>query len=259
MARAHESTDTNLQLMDVTLELENSRAYWAHVDPSGQTAADQVFSEFWFGSRSLPRSRVLLRAMRARFDAFPSALAVLHQWSTMGPETRRCICHWHLQLADPLYRHFTGEYLVERRRGARPEVSRDLALAWMTVQGSERWTTATRIQLASKLLSTCRGAGLVETIRDPRPLTLPRVPNDALGYILHLLREVQFEGTLLANPYLTSVGLVGSSLEDRLRTLPELDFRRQGELVEFGWQCTDLAAWAAARIGHASRSAEESR
>jgi len=40
----------------------------------------------------------------------------------MEPEARRVICHWHLQLTDPLYRSFTGGYLAERRAGTRPEV-----------------------------------------------------------------------------------------------------------------------------------------
>ncbi|MCX5953197.1 MAG: hypothetical protein NTZ40_06835 [Cyanobacteria bacterium] len=38
----------------------------------------------------------------------------------------------------------------------------------------------------------------------------PLVPDDALTYLLHLLREVDFEGTVLANPYLRSVGLAAS-------------------------------------------------
>ena len=76
-------------------------------------------------------------------------------------------------------------------------------------QGPGRWTMATKVQFASKLLSAAYAAGLVASRRDPRPLTVPRVPDDALEYLLYLLREVEFEGTLLDNPYVASVGLDG--------------------------------------------------
>jgi hypothetical protein len=77
---------------------------------------------------------------------------------------------------------------------------------------------------------------------------IPRVPEEAVEYLLYLLREVQFVGTLIENPYVTSVGLEGSSLEDRLRRLPSLVFRRQGDLLDFGWQYADIRAWADASV-----------
>jgi len=248
MTAARECSEVNLQLMDVTLEVEHARAYWAHTGSEAPAGADQVFSEYWFGARSLPRTRVLLRAMRARFNAFPAALGVLRRWDGMGADTRRCVCHWHVQLADPLYRRFTGAFLVARRAALRPTVTRDAVLTWLSGELADRWTTATRIQLASKLLSTSRAAGLVESTRDPRPLAVPRVPDEALVYMLHLLRGISFEGTLLANPYLASVGLEGAALDERLRRHPDLQFRRQAELIDFGWQHADLAQWAAAKL-----------
>jgi hypothetical protein len=63
---------------------------------------------------------------------------------------------------------------------------------------------------------------------------------------MYLLRGVRFEGTLLENPYLASVGLQGGFLEDRLRGLSALRFRRQGDLVDFGWQYGGIEEWAAA-------------
>jgi hypothetical protein len=54
--------------------------------------------------------------LRARFDAFPNALHVLQRWPHMSPDTRRVVCHWHLQLSDPLYRDFTGTFLVRAPR-----------------------------------------------------------------------------------------------------------------------------------------------
>jgi hypothetical protein len=178
----------------------------------------------------------------------------------MSPDTRRIICHWHLQLADPLYRAFTGGYLVNRRTGPRAEVSRDLVVNWVGEQGPGRWTLSTRIQFASKLLSAAFSAGLVASNRDPRPIVVPRVGDDALEYLLYLLREVQFEGTLLNNPYAASVDLQGPALENRLRHLPGMAFRRQGDLLEFGWRYADLDAWANANFApHGVPMIEEMR
>ena len=247
--RPSEENRLHRRLLKCTLEVESSRAYWRHAaSASGAVRAQRVFEESWFGARSLMRTEELLSGLRARYDAFPSTLRVLGSWTAMGPETRRTICHWHLQLSDPLYRSFTGVYLVERRRLEFPQITHDLVVGWVGQQAPGRWGASTRIQLASKLLSAAYSAGLVTSRHDPRPLGFPRVADDALTYLLYLLREVDFEGTLLVNPYLASVGLEGGILEDRLRALPALDLRRQGPLVDFGWRYPGLESWAAATV-----------
>jgi hypothetical protein len=245
--KAREATAVHTRLLRCALEIDDCRAYWAHA--TGPRDARIAFEEYWFGARSLARVELLMANMAVRFDAFPPSLAVLHGWPHMCPDTRRAICHWHLQLADPLYRQFTGTYLVERREGPRPEITRDRVVAWMAQQDAGRWTLTTRVQFASKLLSAAFSAGLVASNRDPRPLTLPRIPDEALAYLLHLLRDVEFEGTLVDSRYAGSVGLEPTLLEDRLRALPGIAFRRQADLVDFGWQYSDLRAWAAHTLG----------
>jgi hypothetical protein len=242
-------TELHTRLLRCALEIEESRAYWAHADDASTASAQRAFDEYWFGAKSLSRIKVLLANMRVRFDAFPAALETLRRWPHMSPDARRVICHWHLQLADPLYRAFTGEYLVNRRAGSRVEVTRDLVVHWVKQKGQGRWTMPTYIQFASKLLSAAFSAGLVATNRDPRPVVIPRAPDDALEYLMYLLREVRVEGTLLENPYVASVGLADSSLEDRLRGLPGLVFRRQGDLIDYGWRYADLRAWGEANLG----------
>jgi len=244
-----EFTQIHTRLMKCTLEIDESRAYWAHTDGAEVVSAQQAFDDYWFGARSLPWVKILLTNMRIRFDAFPMALQTLHKWPHMSPDTRRSICHWHLQLADPLYRAFTGNYLVSRRQGARTDITRDVVVQWVSDQGPDRWTIATRIQFASKLLSASRLSGLVATNRDPRPLTVPRVSDEALDYMIYLLREIQFDGTLLDNPYLASMDLKGAALDERLRHLPSMDFRRQADLVDFGWRYANLSEWSTATLG----------
>ncbi|MBK1717202.1 DUF1819 domain-containing protein [Thiocystis violacea] len=248
MPRLEEATRPHTRLLKCTLAIEDSRAYWSRADGSAWVSAHQAFDEYWFGARSLGRIEVLLANLRARFAAFPSALRTLHRWPHMSPDTRRVICHWHLQLTDPLYRAFTGQHLVERRASPRPEVTRDAVVRWLGLQNTEGWTLSTRIEYASKLLSAAFAAGMLATNRDPRPILVPRVDDEALEYLLYLLRGPRIVGTWLDNPYLASVGLQGGPLEERLRRLPGLAFRRQGDLFDFGWRYPSLAVWADANL-----------
>lgn len=244
-----EITEVHTRILRYALAVPDARAYWA-VPDIGPAAgrADRAAAEFWFGARSHARVELILANLRLRFDA--EALAVLRAWPDMDPATRTVICHWHLQLADPLYRAFTGEYLVNCRAEAR-DVTLAKAVAWVGEQDGGRWTArswamSTRMKFASKLLSAATEAGLVGSTRDPRPLTLPRVPPDALGYALHLLRGI--DGSLLDNPYLASVGVSGVS-SGALPTVPGVRFARQGSLIDLEWQHDSLASWSAARRG----------
>jgi len=252
---ARECVALHTRLLKCTLEVEHSRAYWRRMSEGpGSVTARLVLERFWFGARSLERTGILLANFRARFDAFPFALQALGAWEDMDPRARRLVCHWHLQLSDPLYRRFTGDYLVERRQRLPAEVSHGPVVKWVSEQDAGRWNMSTKIQFASKLLSSALAAGLIGSIRDPRPLLVPRVDDLSLAYLLYLLRQVQIEGNLLANPYLASLGLAGAELEQRLKTLPSLRFRRQGDLIDYGWVYPDLTAWSQAQFAPGSVS-----
>ncbi len=240
-----EAPEYHTRLLKCSIEVQHSHACWQHAKTLDRPdIAEAAFSGYWFGARSLPRVEVLLANFCDRFDAFPPALQILHRWKSIDPGTRRVICHWHLQLADRLYREFTGEWLVERRAANRHQVSRDLVVRWIEEQAPGRWQPATRIQFARKLLYSATEAQLLRGTRDPRELHRPRVNDDALSYILYLLRGTQIRGTLLENPYLASVGLSETDLERRLQTLPSL----QGDLFDLGWKYEGMMDWAAATI-----------
>lgn len=238
------------RLQKTTLAVAEARSYWTHWTPgeSRDEIATNAFEERWFGPRSAARVRVLLESLRARFDAFPAAFSVLRRWRDIDPGTRTLVCHWHLQLSDPLYRAFTGELLPSLRRMGQTKTSRGEVLRWMAAIESARWGPASRIQLASKLLTSSREAGLVGPGQDFRPILMPLVPDVALGYLLHLLRGVRMRGTLTENPYTASVGLAGEGLEDRLSRLPGLNYRKQGGVAEFEWEAPSLDAWAEALL-----------
>ncbi len=250
-ARPAEETELHTSILRCTLAAAESQIYWAKVDleESAERRNLRAFEERWFGAKSQARVKQLLAALSSRFDRHPASLAVLRDWRGMSPATRRLICHWHLQFSDALYRRFTGEALPTRRTGARASIERDLVSRWVEQQAKGRWGPATRNAFGTKLLSTALEVGLVEGRRDPRPLAFPRVDDDALAYFLRWLRTVEVHGTTIANPYLASVGLDGAVLEQRLRALPGLAYRRVGDVLELEWTEPDLRRWALAQHG----------
>jgi hypothetical protein len=244
--RPSEASAAHTRILRLALGVEDSRSYWENVDPSVPVAqrALVAFEQRWFGSKSLERVRFLVSCFVDRYDSFPAGLAALRRWRSMDAATRQVLCHWHLQLSDPLYRRFTGSFLVARRGLFDAKVDRDVVVRWVKGEFPERWSDATVVQFASKLLSAASEAGLVSPKRDPRALLYPKVPDVALAYLLYLLRGLRFAGTLTENPYLASVGLSEGFLDQRLRALAGLTFHRMAHLTEFEWAAPDLETWA---------------
>ncbi len=249
----HETTEIHTRIMRCALQVEDSRAFWSVPPADVAQSAGFAFEHYWFGGKSLARTKVLLANFHARYSAFPAALSALQRWPAMPPEARRLVCHWHLQLTDPLYRSFTGEFLPARLASGHATMTFAATSNWVDEFAPPRWQKASKRQVAGKLLSAAKSAGLVGSSMDPRPIRMPRVPDIALEYLLYLLRSVEFADTLIDNPYLRSVGLQATALEGRLKSLSVLTFRRQGDLVDMGWQHPDLSAWATARFGPATK------
>ena len=222
--RPVEVTEIHTRLLRVTLEVDPSAAYWQHADLSMSHAdrAKAAIEQNWFGDRSPARVRKLIDELSSRFDPFPEGIEVLRNWTGMTEATRCLICHWHVQITDPTYRRFTGELLEELRGPEGAVITRDLVAEWLEQNVPGRWGQSTRLKFAGNLLTTAAEAGLVSRPTRERTLLTPAVPDDALGYVLHLLRDVQYEGTLDANPYMGSVALRGESLRDRLAAFPEV-------------------------------------
>lgn len=250
VAQPAEASDVHTRILRLALGIDEARAYWANVDPEVPPGprALQAFEQRWFGAKTLDRVKTLLPYLAVRYDAFPEALAVLRRWRNMDPATRQVICHWHTQLSDPIYRRFTGESLLERRTLKDPKVDRPAVVRWLRHTWPDRWAEATMVQFASKLLSAASEAGLVSPKRDPRALLFPKVPDLAVAYLLHLLRGVTHQGSLTENAYLASVGLGDGFLDQRLKTIPTIQLRRMGRLVELDWTYSTLTAWAEATL-----------
>ncbi|MEI8258589.1 MAG: DUF1819 domain-containing protein, partial [Deltaproteobacteria bacterium] len=188
--RPAENVRVHTRIIKLPLGIEESRAYWTHVDPATPPARRAVvaFEQRWFGVKSLDRIRDLLAGFVERYDAYPAALDVLRRWGDMAANTRQAICHWHLQLSDPLYRRFTGEMIPSRRGGARTGLERDVVVRWIEREFPDRWQPRTVAQIATKLRSVCTEAGLLHGRREPRTLVKPTITDEALVYLLQLLR-----------------------------------------------------------------------
>jgi hypothetical protein len=248
-ARPAEQRTWHNRLQKLALAVDDSREYWRNADPSVRPDEENLraFTERWFGGKTMARVRVLMADFRARYAAYPQALAVLHSLRGAHPDMLRLVCHWHLQLADPAYRAFTGVWLPERRQFEAP-VDFPSALRWVTDGNPKEWRTSTAKQMTGKLLSAATSAGLIEPGARRRRAIVPRVPDEAIGYIMHLLREVDFEGTVLENAYLASVGLVSGHIERRLLALPWIQVARVGNAMDAEWRYPTLTQWAEASL-----------
>lgn len=237
-AKPAEETRLHTGILRCTLAADDSQVYWEHFDPAEppQRRNLRAFEERWFGNKSQARVKSLLATLSARFDAHPRAVEALRKWQAMSPVTRRIICHWHLQFVDPLYRRFSAELLADRRAGARDTIDRDVISRWVETQASGRWSASTRAAFGTKLLTTAVEAGLVHARGTARHLALPRVDDDALTYLLRWLGTVRYDGTAIANAYIGSLGLTGTALEQRLHALPDLFYRRAGDVIELDWR-----------------------
>lgn len=247
MTRHSEQDSHHTRQLKYTLGLEDSRDYLSRrgeVTQATFPSPGDIFELRWFGSRSEARVKIILRNMRARFDAFPHALPTLcDHFASMEPRVRVLICHWHTQLSDPIYRNFTGDYLPERLLSPSGGVTLEVVVTWLEELYPGRWQPITTRSLASKLMSTAYQAGLLDKTGEQRLVLIPRVPDEALEYLLYLLRDLSFTGSLLDNPYLRSVGLDGFMLEDRLRKLSGVTLYKQGDLLDFQWSYNDLTEW----------------
>jgi hypothetical protein len=244
--RPTEVTELHTRLLRVTLEIEPSAAYWSHADPqlSHADLAKLAIEQNWFGDRSPARIRKLVDELCSRFDPFPEALAVLRAWTDISDNTRRLVCHWHVQLTDSVYRKFTGDLLPELRGPEGALITRELVADWIEQVAPGRWADSTKLKYGGNLITTAAEAGLVTQPSRERTPKTPVVPDEALAYVLHLLRDVDFAGTLAENPYLRSVGMQGDALEEALARLAG---RAEDGGFDLEWMAKSLTEWAEKR------------
>jgi hypothetical protein len=187
--------------------------------------------------------------MAERFDAYPEALALLGALRPVPSVLRPLVCHVHTQLADPVYRRFTGELLPTRLAQGLTTLDRDTVTRWVDGLAPGRWSATTAIKFASNLLATALDAGLVSGRRDPRKLTLAPAPDVLLGYVLYLLRGVRIEGSLTDNPYLASLGVTAGTFRSFAARIPGIRYAELGGVADLTWLEPDLRAYGLRYLG----------
>lgn len=240
-----ETTEVHTRILRCMLAADDCAAYWRHVDTSVAPAdrAHVAFEQRWFGIKSEARVRTLMTDMVERFDAYPEALALLHELGRIPAALRALVCHLHTQLADPIYRAFSGEFLPERRAEGRTTVDRGVVARWIDARHPGRWSTVTCMKFASNLLATAFDVGLVRGRRDPRQLPHPMAPELFAGYALYLLRGVHIDGSLTENPYLRSIGLATESLARAAARIPGVSVAALGDIADVTFHEPSLTVW----------------
>ncbi len=235
------------RILRVMLGVDDCVAYWKAPtdDVAPAERARAAFDGHWFGTKSEARVRTLLGDMELRFDRFPEALAALRVWQPPR-EVAPWLCHFHTQLADPIYRRFTGEFLPLRKAQGYATVDREVAARWVQERWPGKWSAVTCLKFGSNMLATAFEAGLLRDRKDPRKLVTPRPPKLALAYLLYLLRQVHIAGSVVESAYVSSVLPDTDSRHAELRGLDGVRLTGIGDVYDFEWGYPDLAAWASA-------------
>lgn len=254
LARPTESTEVHTRILRCMLATDDALSYWRNVDtrvPPSERAR-VAFEQRWFGTKSEARVRTLMTDMVERFDAYPEALDLFQRLPRISGVVRTFICHLHVQLADPIYRAFTGSYLPKRRAEGRATIDRPAVVRWVESEHPGRWGGATSTKFASNLLATAFDVGLVGGRRDPRRLPTPSVPSVVLGYALQLLRRVDIAGTLTENPYLRSLGFDTTALARVVPAIPGVRIAQLGAVAEVTFDEPNLVSWGLHHLAEAS-------
>lgn len=243
-----EETKEHTRILRVMLAVDDCVAYLKACasDMNPTERARTAFDGRWFGTKSEARVKTLLGDMEGRFERYPGALAALRAWEPPR-ELAPWICHFHTQLADPIYRFFTGEFLPLRRAQGYATIDREAVARWVQERWPGKWSASTCMKFGGNMLGAAFEAGLLRDRKDPRKLITPRVPKLALGYLLYLLRPIRIEGGLLESPYLSSVLTDPRERPAELRGIDGVRVTIRGDVQSFEWSYPDLMSWVRAQ------------
>lgn len=201
-----EVTSPHTGLLRLGLALPQSMLFWqkATQDLGVPELAEQAVQESWFPELSEKRARYMIGQLQKRF---PFELRQLLGFAPrLESIQNQVLCHWILQLTDPLYRNYTAEFLLACWSRPTTTVTVDESAEWVSRQRlCSAWQPVTVRRMASGLLSAATDAGLcLGSGRAERELRLPPVTESDVELLKDILRLAKAEQHL--STYLVSVG-----------------------------------------------------
>ena len=198
-----EVTAPHTGLLRLGLAVPQSLIFWERATSDLKTSdlAREAFEAHWFGDSTQARTRYLIGQLQRRFP-FVVRQALRSELANLQKEL---ICHWHLQLTDPLYRAYTGEFILSCWSGTTTSIDLESSVDWVREQPiAQNWQPATIRRLASGLLSAATDAGLCKgNSRTEKELRIPTVTEADMKYLALLLDQAECRDRL---PYSLSVG-----------------------------------------------------
>jgi len=193
-------------LLRLGLALPQSVIFWqrATQDSTLKALQEQAVTEHWFDGLSDARTRYIVGQLSKRFPY--EARRELGFGKGLEPRQAQLICHWHLQLTDPVYRRFTSEYLLSRWTSPHASVELEGVIKWVSgLPLAKDWKTVTVRRMGSGLLSAATEAGLCQgSGKKEKVLRVPPVEPEDKRYLLSLLSGAGASTSL--SMYLSSVG-----------------------------------------------------
>lgn len=192
-------------LLRLGLAVAQSATFWrkASDDLPLKELQNLALSQDWFNV-SEARTKYLVGQLQKRFP-FPVRQALKFGRDL---ERRQCqlVCHWHLQLTDPVYRRFTSEYLLSRWTSPTTTIDLEGSEKWVkSLPMTCDWKSVTARRMASGLLSAATDAGLCSgSGKGERSLRLPTVSDADIEYLKTILKAAGALAEL--DLYLNSVG-----------------------------------------------------
>lgn len=175
-------------LLRLGLDLKSSVTFWqrAPLRISIAELLELAQSQSWYPQHSNARVKYLVTHLHRRFPE--SSRRVLRTWKPEESGQAPTVCHWHLQLSDPIYRDFTFQFLLSRWSTGSDEVEIDQVERWLERRGgNRRWSQSTLRRLASGLFSAATEAGMLGGSRSRRVLRKPQVSARSIEYLNELL------------------------------------------------------------------------
>jgi hypothetical protein len=212
-------TKEHMTMLRIGARIEESRSYIRNYQ-AGYTVKElklKAWDEQWFGF--IPESIFvrLIPAFHSRFGNYPEMVNVIQNGITKGLESYdfKMICNFHIQISDPYYRWFSGDYIPNRLDNGLQEITSTTTAVDFNTKFKKNIKANTLKHFAVNLLNSANDTGLLKGTK-LRVTQTPTVTVFFLGYLIYTLGSFDFPmADLINSPFIKSI----ISEKPRLRSL----------------------------------------